>query len=80
MSLDKSLRSRASLSRHRNVLKRAERIEILRREDRWDEGRGPTGLPKVANRKAKVGKKGKDDKTAETPGTTESKASSEGAT
>ena len=60
MSLDKSLKSQASLARHRNVLKRAERIEILKQEDRWEEGQSPIGLPKVANRKAKVGKKGKE--------------------
>ena len=59
MSLDKSLKSKASLARHRNVLSRAERIERLKAEDRWEEGQSPVHLPKVANRKAKVGKKGK---------------------
>lgn len=66
MSVDKSLKTKASLVRHRNVLTRAERIEALRLEDRWEEGQSPVGLPKVANRKAKVGKKSKSDKpTAE---------------
>ncbi len=64
MSLDKSLKSKASLARHRNVLTRAERIETLKLEDRWEEGQCPIGLPKIANRKAKVGKKDKTDKAA----------------
>jgi|WetSurMetagenome_2_1015567.scaffolds.fasta_scaffold164260_3 small basic protein (TIGR04137 family) len=64
MSVDKSLKTKASLIRHRNVLKRVERIEALKRDDRWEEGRSPLGLPKIANRKAKVGKKGKDEKAA----------------
>ena len=64
MSLDKSLKSKSALSRHRNVLSRAERIERLKEEDRWSEGREPFGLPKVAHRKAVVGgkeKKAKDE-------------------
>jgi small basic protein (TIGR04137 family) len=64
MSLDKSLKSAAALARHRNVLTRAERIARLRLEDRWEEGQSPIGLPKVANRKAKVGKKTKTPKQA----------------
>lgn len=63
MSLDKSLKSRASLVRHRNVLNRVERIETLKNEDRWEEGQSPLGLPKVANRKTKVSKKVKAAKT-----------------
>ena len=62
MSLDKSLKSKASLSRHRNVLGRAERIDVLKEDDRWDEGQSPVGLPKVSHRKAKVGKKAKGPK------------------
>lgn len=65
MSLDKSLRSRATLTRHRNVLNRAERIDLLKQDERWEEGRDPFGLPKVAHRKAKVGKKGAEKPTAE---------------
>lgn len=59
MSMDRSLKSKASLARHRNVLTRAERIERLRNEERFPEGRSATGLPKVANRKAPVGGKTK---------------------
>ncbi len=57
MSLDKSLKSGAALSRHRNVLTRAERIHALREEARWTDDMEPFGLPKVAHRKAKVGGK-----------------------
>ena len=63
MSIDKSLKTRGALAKHRNVLKRAERIEILKDEDRWPEDQSPFGLIKVAHRKAKVG--GKVKKTAE---------------
>lgn len=60
MSLDKSLKTAANLSRHRNVLSRHERIEVLKEEDRFREGQKPVGLPKVAHRKVTVG--GKDKK------------------
>lgn len=62
MSLDKSLKTAANLSRHRNVLKRDERIEVLKEQGRWEEGRDPIGLPKVAHRKVVVGGKKKDAK------------------
>jgi len=51
MSLDKSLRSHGALERHRNVLSRAERIDVLREDEQWEEGDGVFGLPKVAHRK-----------------------------
>ena len=35
MSVDRSLRAKSSLVRHRNVLTRAERIELLKDTDRW---------------------------------------------
>ena len=47
MSIDKSLRRKNSLERARNVLTRGERIKILQREERWQDGRSPFGLPKV---------------------------------
>ena len=58
MSLDKSLKSQGALARHRNVLSRAERVEALKEEERWPEGRTVFGLPKVAHRKV-VAKKPK---------------------
>ena len=65
MSLDKSLRTTAALTRHRNVLSRHERIEKLKEEDRWTEEQKPLGLPKVAHRKVNVGAKDKRAKAAE---------------
>ncbi len=59
MSLDKSLKSRNSLVRHRNVLTRAERLEKLEEEERWNEGTSVLGLPKVVHRKATLVKKEK---------------------
>lgn len=52
MSVDRSLKVRGALKRHRNVLSREERILALKKEDRWQEGDSITGLPKVAHRKA----------------------------
>ena len=57
MSLDSSLRSGSSLKRHRNVLTRAERLERLLGNGKWDEDQSVYGLPKVGHRKIAVGKK-----------------------
>ena len=66
MSLDRSLKTASSLSRHRNVLTRAERLKRLKDEERWNDEKSVFGLPKVANRTAKVGKKvKKKDEAAE---------------
>ena len=62
MSRDKSLKSASSLSSHRNVLTRMERIEKLKEEERWTDGTPPFALPKVAHRMVSVG--GKDKKAA----------------
>ncbi len=62
MSVDRSLKSSDSLVRHRNVLKRSERIGRLTNEERFREGDSVFGLPKVANRNVKVGKKTKAKK------------------
>ena len=51
MSLDKSLKSRGELTRHRNVLTRSERISSLKDSGRWDDSKDVFGLPKVAHRK-----------------------------
>jgi len=58
MSIDRSLKTKGALRRHRNVLSRAERIEQLQLESRWDEDEDSvTGLPKVAHRKSHSGRK-----------------------
>ena len=76
MSLDRSLKSANALVRHRNVLTRAERIEQLIDEDRFESGRSVFGLPKVANRKAPVGGK---QKAAKAEGEAAEGAAAEGA-
>ncbi|RKY08387.1 MAG: small basic protein [Planctomycetota bacterium] len=68
MSIDRSLKIKGSLSRHRNVLSRAERIEKLIEEERWAEGDPVTGLAKVAHRKGHSGKKGAKDEKASAEG------------
>lgn len=57
MSVDRSLKIRSALRRHRNVLTRAERIEQLKGEERWSEDDSLLGLPKVAHRKSHTGRK-----------------------
>ena len=64
MSLDRSLKTGGGLSRHRNVLNRAERLAKLKDEERWQEEKSVFGLPKVANRNVKVGKKAKKKEEA----------------
>ncbi len=66
MSLDSSLKIAGALTKHRNVLTRAERIERLASTDQFNwEKDNPLGLPKVANRKVVTGGKSKKDKEAE---------------
>ncbi len=57
MSIDRSLRLKSSRERHRTVLSRAERVALLQDQEKWQEGRAPLHLPKVAHRKGKAGKK-----------------------
>jgi small basic protein (TIGR04137 family) len=83
MSVDRSLRIKGALKRHRNVLTRAERIEKLQEEEKWTEEDPVIGLPKVAHRKSHAGRKeAKEEEmaaealeipetTAETPESTE---------
>ncbi len=60
MSMDRSLKIKGSLQRHRNVLNRAERINKLAEQEKFDlEKDCPTGLPKVPHRKVTVGGKSK---------------------
>jgi small basic protein (TIGR04137 family) len=47
MTMDKSLRVRAGMTRARSVLTRDERIKRLADAERWKEGDSPYGLPKV---------------------------------
>jgi small basic protein (TIGR04137 family) len=60
MSVDRSLKIKGALTRHRNVLSRAERIGRLKDEDKWTEENSVFGLPKVAHRKSHAGRKVKE--------------------
>ena len=59
MSQHSSLRIDKVGSRHRNVLKRYERIEKLKGESRWTDNKSVYGLPKVKSQKMKVKKAAK---------------------
>lgn len=65
MSIDKSLKKPAGMVRARNVLKRGERIAVLREQDRWTDDQSPLGLPKVRVHKKVAGKKKKKKKDEE---------------
>jgi small basic protein (TIGR04137 family) len=73
MSIDRSLRARSSLTRHRNVLTRAERVQMLM-DSESDQSEGALGLPKVAHRKGKAGKKKAEKATTTTTEETEAKS------
>ncbi|MGV3755741.1 MAG: small basic protein, partial [Verrucomicrobiota bacterium] len=47
MSQHRSLRAASTLGAKRNVLKRYERVELIRKRGQWTEGRRVTGLPKT---------------------------------
>ena len=74
MSIDPSLKVKGALSRHRNVLTRAERIEKLKDEELWSEGDSLLGLQKVGHRKSHAGRKAKDTPAKETEEATEGAA------
>ena len=64
MSLDRSLKGKSGLERHRNVLRRSERIEMLEDNEKWAEEKNSVfGLVKVGHRKQAAAKKAA--KTAE---------------
>ena len=76
MSIDQSLKTKGATSRHRNVLRRAERIAKLQEEGRWEDDSSPFGLVKVSHRKVKVGGKSKK-KTAAAEETAEAEKKEE---
>lgn len=67
MSIHKSLFTAGKLRWHRNVLTRAERLEILKKEDRWKEGQSVFGIPKVRSIMMKAKKKAKEKEEAAVP-------------
>ena len=66
MSIHRSLVTQGKLTRHRNVLTRAERLQVLMEDGRWKPGASPLSLPKVRSQKHKVKKaaKKKEEATA----------------
>ena len=76
MTIDKSLRRKGRLVRTRNVLKRAERIERLEKEELWVSGQSPYGLPKVRVYKTSLGRK-KKKKAKEEEGETDDTSTTE---
>jgi small basic protein (TIGR04137 family) len=67
MSIHRSLATAGKLKRHRNVLTRSERLEVLKKDERWKEGQSIFGLPKVRNIMAKAKKKEKEAADAAAP-------------
>jgi len=61
MSLDRSLKGANALIRHRNVLTRAERLDVLKDEEKWDDSKSVFGLPKVGHRKQELAKTVKEE-------------------
>lgn len=71
MSIDRSLKTASSLSRHRNVLTRAERVARMTETGGFDMTAGdPLGLPKFGNRKIVTGAKTKKAKDADSSAAT----------
>jgi small basic protein (TIGR04137 family) len=61
MSIDKSLKRKAGLSRQRCVLTRAERIAKMLENGRFGDGQSPYGLPKTRVQKVVLKKKVKKE-------------------
>ncbi len=47
MSQHRSLKGASTIAAKKNVLKRFERVELLKKRGQWKEGRSPMGLPKT---------------------------------
>lgn len=62
MSLDRSLKLKSALVRERSVLTRAERLAVLKDQERWNEGDSVFGLPKVRQKRSTIGSKSKASK------------------
>jgi small basic protein (TIGR04137 family) len=70
MAQHPSLRSSGKSKQHRSVLKRFEKIEILKKKGLWKEGEDSVfGLPKVKVLRFKVKKEKAQEEAAETPQT-----------
>ena len=66
MSIHSSLRSSGKGRKHRSVLKRHERLKVLKDKNLWDDEKSVLGIPKVKMQRLKVKKE--KAATAETAG------------
>ena len=64
MSLHPSLKAAGQGKSHRNVLKKFERIELLKEQKRWSEGDSIFGIPKVRSIKLRKKKAAKTEEEA----------------
>ena len=65
MSTHKSLITKSKLQRSRNVLKRIERLQLLKERGRWSDGDSVFGLP-MTRTTFKIRKSKKKEKKGET--------------
>ena len=70
MSIHSSLRSGGKGRKHRSVLKRYERLRILKGKNLWSEERSVLGIPKVKMQRVKVKKEKPVEAAAGTEGAT----------
>ena len=56
MSIHSSLRSGGANKKHRSVLKRYERLKMLKDKNIWDDGKSVLGIAKVKMQKLKIKK------------------------
>lgn len=57
MSVDRTLKVKSGMLKQRNVWTRAERIAVLKRNQKWSEGDAVLGIPKVRTAWKQKGKK-----------------------
>jgi len=67
VSVHPSLKVNKVGTKHRNVLKRYERLEKLEEEERWQADSSVYGLPKVKSQKMKVKKEAKSEEEGDKP-------------
>ena len=56
MSIHSSLRTAGKMRKHRSVLKRYERLKVLKDKNLWSDEKSPLGIPKVKMQRLKVKK------------------------
>ena len=64
MSIHSSLRSSGKGKKHRSVLKRYERLKVLKDKGLWGDAKSVLGIPKVKMQKIKVRKEKSTTETA----------------